>query len=73
MVIPNVDGYTKTLNHRQIHRKRKKININLLKTKIIIKPKYKLSGTRLLHSAFQGAVCTPIPVSYATLRGPVKF
>jgi len=39
----DVDGYTKTLNHRKIIPKIQKNN-NLLKTKTILKPKYKLSG-----------------------------
>ena len=43
MVDPVVDGYTKTLNHRKIVRKMQKYR-NLLKTNIILKPKYKLSG-----------------------------
>jgi len=38
MVNPDVDGYTtKPLNHRKILRKTQK---KLLKTKIIVKPKY---------------------------------
>jgi len=37
---PDVDGYTKTLNHQQILRKRKKI----LKTKRTLKLKYKAIG-----------------------------
>jgi len=36
----DVDGYTKTLNHRKILRNTQK----LLKTKGILKPKYMLSG-----------------------------
>jgi len=43
MVNPDVDGYAKTLNHQKILRKTKKMK-NLLKTKRILKPKYKLSG-----------------------------
>jgi len=39
MASPHVDGYIKTLNHRKILRKMKKIK-NLLKTKRIIKSKY---------------------------------
>jgi len=38
---PGVDGYTKTLNHQQILRKTQKI----LKTKRILKLKYKASGS----------------------------
>jgi len=41
MANPDVDGYTKTRNHRKILQKDKK---KLLKTKGILKPKYKLSG-----------------------------
>ena len=43
MVNLDVDGYTKTLNHRRIIRKMQKNN-NLLQTTTILKPKYKLSG-----------------------------
>jgi len=45
MVNLDVDGYTKTLNHRKIIRKIQKNN-NLLKTKTTLKPKYKLMGAR---------------------------
>jgi len=34
---------------------------NLLKTKIILKPKYKLSGTLFLHLACQGAIHPSAP------------
>jgi len=40
MVNPDMNGYTKTLNHRKMLRKTQK----LLKTKRILKPIYKLSG-----------------------------
>jgi len=43
MVHPDVDGYTKTPIQRKILRKTKKGD-NLLKTKRILKPKYKLNG-----------------------------
>jgi len=43
MVNPDVDGCTKTLNHRKTFRQTQTKN-NLLKTKRILKPKYKLSG-----------------------------
>ena len=43
MVNANVGGYTKTLDHRKILRKNQICN-ELLKTKRIIKPKYRLSG-----------------------------
>jgi len=39
---PDVDGYTKTLNHQNVLRKTQKNN-NLLKTKRILKPKYSMS------------------------------
>ena len=46
MVNPDVDGCTtKTINHRKILQKRKKT----LKTKIILKPKYKLNWARVLQ------------------------
>jgi len=38
----DVDGYTKILNHRKIIRNIQRND--LLKTKTILKPKYKLSG-----------------------------
>jgi len=43
----DTDGYTKTLNHRKILRKTQKNN--LLKTKITLKPKFKLSGGAVFH------------------------
>jgi len=43
MVNADVDGCTKILNHRKIIRKTHKNN-NVLKTKRMLKPKYKLSG-----------------------------
>jgi len=52
MVNLDMDGYTKTLNHRKIIRKVQKNN-NLLKTKTILKPKYKLNGARFSHLACQ--------------------
>jgi len=70
IVNQDVDGYTKTLNHRKILQKTRKNN-NPLKTKRILKPKYNLSGGRFLHSACQGAnrPSTPTPMSYATTPG----
>ena len=51
MVNPGVDGYTRTLNQRNILRKTQKHN-NMLKTiKRILKPKYKLSRGPFLHLA----------------------
>jgi len=44
MVNPVVDGYTKTLIYLKIVRKIHKNN-NLLNTKRILKPKYKLRGS----------------------------
>jgi len=61
MVNPDVDGYTKTLNHGKILQKVQKIK-NLLKTKRILKPKYKLSG---------GPFCT-ISLPFAPLP-PVNY
>jgi len=40
IVNPDVDAHTKTLNNRKIVRKMHK-NTNLVKTKRILKPKYK--------------------------------
>jgi len=59
MVIPNVDDYTKIINHRKILRKTQKNN--LLKSKRILKPKYKLSGAKLLHLACQEGRFAPLP------------
>ena len=66
MVNLDVDGYTKTLNHRKIIWKMQ--NNNLLKAKTILKPKYKLSGSRFSHLACQeGGKFDPLPrVSYVT-------
>ena len=52
MLNPDVDGYTKTLNPRKILQKRK--NNVLLKTKIIVKPKYKLSGGLIFKFSLPG-------------------
>jgi len=52
MVNPVVDGYTKALNYRKIVRKIQKYN-NLLKTKRILKPKYKLREVRFSYLACQ--------------------
>jgi len=69
MVNPDVDGYTKTLNHLKILRKMQ-INNNFLKTKGILKPEYKLSEV-ILRPVFTfslpgGQFAPPPPVSYAT-------
>jgi len=58
MVHPDVDGYSKTPNHRKILKKTHKNN--LLKTKRILKPKYKLSGGRFLHLACHGGRFDPL-------------
>jgi len=57
MVNPDVDGYTKTLNHRKNAK-----HINLLKTKRILKPKYKLNEVRFLHLACH---CGDLSLCYA--------
>jgi len=54
MVNPDVDGYTQTLNHRKILRKTQKNN--LLKTKIILKPKYKVGGGPVFTPSLPGAI-----------------
>jgi len=60
-VNPNVDGYTKTLNDREIHRKTQKYS-NLLKTKRMLKSKYRLNKARLFHLAYQeGGRFAPLP------------
>jgi len=64
-VDPDVDGYTKTLNHRKIIRNTQK-NDNLLKTKTTLKQKYKLSGVRASHLPCQGQFALLRPVSYIT-------
>jgi len=53
MVNPDVDGYTKTLNHREVLRKTQKNN-NLMKAKKMPKPKYKLSRGQVSAFSFQG-------------------
>jgi len=72
MVNLDEDGYTKskTLNHRKIIRKIQKNN-NLLKTKTIIKPKYKLGGGSVFtFSLRRGGKFDPMPpVSYVTGYG----
>jgi len=62
-----VDGYIKTLNHQKILRKT--LKNNLLKTKTILLPKYKLGGDWFLHLACQGGAVRPsAPISYLTER-----
>ena len=53
MLNPDVDGYTKTLNHRIILRKTQKDN-NLLKTKRMPKPKCKLNGVPVFTFSLPG-------------------
>jgi len=48
------DGQTKTPTHRNIIRKTHKNN-NLLKTKTMLKPKYKLSGRPVFTFSMPGA------------------
>jgi len=55
----------KILNHRKIIRKTDKNN-NVLKTKRMLKPKYKLSGGRYLGLACQGGNSPLCPFSHAT-------
>ena len=66
MINPDVDGYIETLNHWKMLQKLQKHN-NLLETKIILKPKYKLSGAQFLYLACQGAILpSSHSVSYDT-------
>jgi len=67
MVNLDVGGYIKTINHRNIIRKMQKNN-NLLKTKTILKPKYKLSvGSVFTFNLPKGGKFDPLPpVSYVT-------
>jgi len=53
MVNPNADGYTMTLNHRNVLRKTQNIN-KLLKTKIKLKPKNTLSGGPVFTFSLSG-------------------
>ena len=65
MLNPDVDGYTKTLNHRK---KVRKLQIyNLLKTKKILKSKYRLSGGPFFTFSLGGQFA-PLPlVNYITV------
>jgi len=69
MVNPVEDSYSKTLNYWKIIRKTQKSN-SLLKTKSILKLKYKLSGVRF-HLACQGGgnslLCPPSVTSLAMI------
>ena len=61
MVNLDVGGCTKTINHRNIIRNMQKNN-NLLKTKTILKPKYKLSGGSVFtFSLPRGGKFDPLP------------
>jgi len=60
MVNPDVDGYTKTVNHRKIIRKAHKNN-NLLATKRMLKPKYKLSGRPVFAFSLPGPIRPSVP------------
>jgi len=53
MVNPDVDGYTKTPNQRKILRRTKK-KITYYKLKIILKPKYMLSGCPFFTFSWPG-------------------
>jgi len=65
LVNPDVDGHSKTLNHRKILRKTQENN-DLLKTKRIVKPRYKLSGAWFLHLACQGGRFAPLHLRSVT-------
>jgi len=65
IVNPDVDAHTKTLNNRKIVRKMHK-NTNLVKTKRILKPKYKLVGVRFSLLACQRGIHPSAPVTYVT-------
>jgi len=58
MVNTDMDAKTKILSHRKIIRKAQKNN-NLLKTKRMLKPKYKV-GDRFLQLACQGSNSPPL-------------
>jgi len=63
MVNLDVGGHTKTINHRNTIRKMQKNN-NLLKTKTILKPKYKLSGGSFFtFNLPRGGISTLCPLS----------
>jgi len=64
MVNPDVDGQTKTLNHRKIIRKTHKNN-KVLKTKRMLKQKYKFRWDWLLHySPLYPPSVTPLAMIY---------
>jgi len=65
-VNPEVNGQTKTLNHRKIIRKTYKNN-NLLKTKRMLKPKYKLSGRPVFTFSLPGENFPTLPPSVTPL------
>ena len=57
MANPNVDEYTKTLNHRKILRKAQQNN--LLKIKRTLKQKNKLSGDPVFTVCLRGRAIRP--------------
>jgi len=67
MANPDVDGYTKTLNHQKVIPKMPKDN-NPLKTKTTLKLNYNLSGAPVFIFSLLGgqAIHLLIPVSKAT-------
>ena len=69
MVKSDADGYTKILNHRKIIRNTQKNNY-ILKTKIILKPKYRLSGGPVFIFSFPRRRFAPLPPSVPPL--PIK-
>ena len=62
IVNPDVDSKTKTLNHRKIIRKTHKNN-NLLKTKGMLKPKYKLDGRSVFTFSLPRVNIVPVKVA----------
>jgi len=60
MVNPDLDGYSKTPNHRKILRKMQNKN-NLLKTKGILIPKYKVSGGTVFTFSLSGGRFASLP------------
>jgi len=68
IVNPDVNGYTKTLNQRKILRKTQKNNLPVLKTKIILKPKYKLIRGPFFTFSLPGGGDSPLcPISVTPL------
>jgi len=67
MVNPDVDGSTKTLNQRKILQKTQ-INDNLLKTKRMLKPKYKPNWAWLFTFRLAGRNSPFLPLSVTLLQ-----